>query len=243
MTVANESSIHEALVKVTADLTKHVRLAPTDLGAVAQKLNVAGWHSEQLAITGELRRVGGHLHIVYASGLSQGRRRFTVAHELGHAFLESTGKNAPRHGLEVEEMCDMFAVHLLMPEGAVRDFFHIGVSPDTVLRFADVFQVSLAAAIRRCEELELAYLFLVDSSMSVLSTTGPIRRIDVDIDEVVQEVFLGSNVARRVFLKENAVWNGQWQLNGIPLAGGKRALFALDPVPSPQPKAKTLVGQ
>jgi hypothetical protein len=241
--VANANSIYEALAEVTADLTKHLRLAPTDLGGVAQRLNVTGWHSEQLAVTGELRRVGGQFHIVYASGLSQGRRRFTVAHELGHAFLESTGKNAPRHGSEVEEMCDMFAVHLLMPEGAVREFFRIGVSPDTVVGFADVFQVSLAAAIRRCEELELAYLFLVDSSMSVLSTTGPIRRVDADIDEVVQEVLLGSSVARRVFLKENDVWNGQWQLNGIPLAGGKRALFALDPVPSSELNAKTLANR
>jgi hypothetical protein len=233
----------EAFVEVTTNLTKNVRVAPTDLEAVAQKLNVAGWHSEQLVTTGELRRVGDQFHIVYANGLSQGRRRFTVAHELGHAFLESTGKNAPRRGPDVEEMCDMFAVHLLMPERAVREFFRIGASPDTVVRFADVFQVSLAAAIRRCEELELGYLFLVDSSMSVLSTTGPIRRVDVDIDDVVQEVLLGSSVARRVFLKENAVWNGQWQLHGIPLAGGKRALFALDPVPSSERTAKTLVNQ
>src|SRR2546425_6709108 len=127
LALANENSIYEALAKVTADLTKHIRLAPTDLKGVAQKLNVAGWHSEQLATTGELRRVGGKFHIVYTSGLNQGRRRFTVAHELGHAFLESTGKNAPRHGSEVEEMCDMFAVHLLMPERAVREFFLIGV--------------------------------------------------------------------------------------------------------------------
>ena len=93
------------------------------------------------------------------------RRRFTIAHELGHYFLHFTdedkkdgafvsfrGSSSPR-----ETEANKFARDLLMPEDLVRQEYDM-CFVRTSSYLADVFQVSNKAMQIRLEELGLEYV-------------------------------------------------------------------------------------
>ena len=102
--VGGGRTVEEAAALLSAELRSGVEGPPTDLGAVAKRLKVRRICAEPLPVTGELRRDDDGLSVIYASGLDRGRRRFTIAHELGHAFFEATGANTPRRGEELERI-------------------------------------------------------------------------------------------------------------------------------------------
>jgi IrrE N-terminal-like domain len=99
--------------------------------------------------------------IVYGTGQSRGRRRFTVAHEFGHFLLHrkkypdgihsSEADVDGRTKVQVEREANEFASWLLMP----LDDFRKQVSPqdkpdfDVLGNCADRYEVSLVAAILR----------------------------------------------------------------------------------------------
>ncbi len=99
--------------------------------------------------------------IVYGTGQSPGRRRFTVAHEFGHYLLHrrkypdgihsSEADVDGRTKIEIEREANEFASWLLMP----LDDFRKQVSPqdkpdfDALGNCADRYEVSLVAAILR----------------------------------------------------------------------------------------------
>jgi hypothetical protein len=101
----------------------------------------------------------GRAIVVNGSGDS-GRRRFTIAHEIGHFVLHpercrpERGGAVNEAGRREEREADAFAAELLMPEPLVRE----AVSehgPDAG-RLAHRFQVSLAAMRTRLRVLGLA---------------------------------------------------------------------------------------
>lgn len=92
------------------------------------------------------------------------RKRFTVAHELGHSYLrqdksnyssvdyrdsESTSGDNP-----TEVFANSFAAALLMPQDEVRRLFGRGLSP---IDLAGEFDVSVEAMSWRLENLNLGY--------------------------------------------------------------------------------------
>jgi Zn-dependent peptidase ImmA (M78 family)/transcriptional regulator with XRE-family HTH domain len=90
--------------------------------------------------------------IVVAATPAGDRRRFSVAHELGHLVLHHTPEGAP-HALE--QQADAFAEAFLLPEAAMRAAL---VPPITLTTLADVkvrWGVSLQALIRRAHTLDL----------------------------------------------------------------------------------------
>jgi Zn-dependent peptidase ImmA (M78 family) len=90
--------------------------------------------------------------IVVAATAAGDRRRFSVAHELGHLVLHHTPEGAP-HALE--QQADAFAEAFLLPEGAMRAAL---VPPITLTTLADLkarWGVSLQALIRRAHTLDL----------------------------------------------------------------------------------------
>lgn len=135
---------------------------PTDLKSIAKRLNVESVVEEPLPFDGMLLREKGCLSIKLNSHSHPLRRRFTLAHELGHILLASgtdyDGK-WQRHGCkgrEAERLCDVAASELLMPEKEARDYFtNIEVSPQKVSNFASRFEVSLQAAAARIGDLKL----------------------------------------------------------------------------------------
>lgn len=108
-----------------------------------------------------------YCNLYYARDPTGGRARFTIAHELGHYFIDShrnalvSGKMAP-HGSrgdfqsrnEIERQADSFASTLLLPTGKVRArqravaFGLIGV-----LALAKEFQTSLSSTAIRYTNL------------------------------------------------------------------------------------------
>jgi hypothetical protein len=87
------------------------------------------------------------------------RRRFTLAHELGHYFLHSQqGKRsiqATRSGSgPVEWEANWFAAALLMPEEAFKEKF---TTARNIYEIAGIFGVSPAAAQVRAAQLNLAF--------------------------------------------------------------------------------------
>ena len=90
--------------------------------------------------------------IVVAETAAGDRRRFSVAHELGHLVLHQFPQGAPR---VLEQQADAFAEAFLLPEAAMREAL---VPPITLTTLADLktrWGVSLQALIRRALTLEL----------------------------------------------------------------------------------------
>lgn len=95
------------------------------------------------------------------------RKRFTLAHEIGHAIVyrsigsqRTSGDGEMRCGAQTsderdeERLCDLLAAELLMPrEQLVRTIAETGVCAETVPEIAQRFGVSLQAVSRKLTEV------------------------------------------------------------------------------------------
>lgn len=100
--------------------------------------------------------------------VQQGRRNFTIAHELGHYVLGHGIASGPDLGpvdrtLYQEREADVFAAELLMPEDFVAPHIAMPASLATVRSIVDTFRTSIVAAARRYVELTDASCALVYS--------------------------------------------------------------------------------
>lgn len=106
----------------------------------------------------------GSFMIRVSPAQTEARRRFTIAHELGHLFLhmgyltndslwkKMTTPHFFRNGRsELESQANEFAAALLMPRDMFIDEINKNVNGNTVnmAQVADTFGVSLSAAINR----------------------------------------------------------------------------------------------
>ena len=184
----NPSTIQEAVETVASKLLEDIPCPPTSLDDLKSRLNVRAFERvEGLPISGELRRDGAGFIIAYASSLSPGRRRFTIAHELSHAIFETSGPNCPRHGKELEQLCDMLAAELLLP----RKIFiqHVGSNfrPETIYQVARRFDTSVMATAMRFYTVYRASVFQVENGR-VAWGVGAIRHHrDLQFDRDVFE--------------------------------------------------------
>jgi Zn-dependent peptidase ImmA (M78 family) len=90
--------------------------------------------------------------IVVADTTAGDRRRFSVAHELGHLVLHQIPQGSPH---ELERQADAFAEAFLLPVAAMREAL---VPPITLTTLADLkarWGGSLQALIRRARTLEV----------------------------------------------------------------------------------------
>lgn len=114
------------------------------------------------------------------TGMSKRRRRFTIAHEIGHYVLPGHGISRAfcsekRIGLlgkstnEFESAANQFAGEFLLPRKAVGAIIgELGVSIDTCELVSECFQTSLTAAAVRCVELSDVSVALVESRNGVI---------------------------------------------------------------------------
>jgi Zn-dependent peptidase ImmA (M78 family) len=150
------------------NLNKVVSLWPK-LSVVEEDLDGAGY----LLPIGEL---GGTILVNRAD--KEERKRFTIAHELGHwvlglALKKATGhfsqpKSAPHAA--IERWCDQFATNLLMPESMIKAVFALRdpvLVLDSLAHAASKFKVSeLALFIRVWEVLRFQVAFVALSGTS-----------------------------------------------------------------------------
>ncbi|MCL4223131.1 MAG: ImmA/IrrE family metallo-endopeptidase [Myxococcales bacterium] len=117
---------------------------------------------DTFSATARLVRVNDRAAIrVSASIATEGARRFSIAHELGHLVLgheESLASlctlTLPGGGADLENEANAFAAELLMPEALVRRRCEVSpVDLEIARGIARDFRVSLLAAARRFVEL------------------------------------------------------------------------------------------
>jgi len=138
---------------------------PYDPFKVARALNVTVRLEHLDGVEGYTEYENGQFLAVLASQSVGTRRRFTLAHELGHVLLMSAAQRVPvtlrryrgsktpdlAHQDPVEEtLCNAFAAELLLPEDEIRQrFIKGGPEPATVFDLATIYEVSIHASAKR----------------------------------------------------------------------------------------------
>lgn len=146
---------------------------PVDPTAIAQRFGAKVFNLPQGAPGGlvddrhgELRVTDGRWQILVQKDVLNERRRFSIAHEIGHILLFDAVAEHPElvrelrkrtHLSYVEQTCNQIAARILMPTAAFVDTIERlgGLGADSVLdRLTDMFWVSPGAAVRRIVELD-----------------------------------------------------------------------------------------
>jgi hypothetical protein len=159
MTVSNDTiRIRAARLLADAGVTR----APVSLRDVVNHLNLSLVESarEPFASEAALLPLGDGHQIRLSGATGERRRRFTIAHEIGHFVLHPQRVSPERGGAtnyttgREEREADAFAAELLMPEHLVRQAaLEVGADPR---RLADHFDVSEQAMSIRLRRLGLA---------------------------------------------------------------------------------------
>lgn len=150
---------------VAEDLARHLLNTlnieshpPIDVHKVATLMGVARIISHTQIEDGRLERSHKSTLIYVRAGSGFTRRRFTVAHEIGHLLLagDEDALRAYRSRIRTteERFCDDFAAALLIPSDWVSsEFGHLPNTLATVRLLATQASVSLAAAAVRLNEI------------------------------------------------------------------------------------------
>jgi hypothetical protein len=142
--LVGEKDPHQA---VQAFLGAH-RAARESLEALAHKLGISQILQQRLPFEGGLFQLpSGELVVKLNSESSPVRKRFTLAHEVGHLILKTVPafRSTRRTDAALERTCDMIAAELLMPsEDAVTFIRSLGKpSPEKLKVIASRYEVSL----------------------------------------------------------------------------------------------------
>ena len=134
---------------------------PVSLRDVVSALNLelVGKTREPFTSEAALEPLGDGRAIVLNGPDDSGRRRFTIAHEIGHFVLYPERCRSERGGVDEagrreEREADTFAAELLMPEHLVREA--VREQGLDVARLADRFEVNRKAMQSRLRHLGLA---------------------------------------------------------------------------------------
>ena len=132
-----------------------------DLQSVAESLGLLGFSLELGADAGDAAYVEvGNLGVAVINGTTDpGRRRFSLAHELGHHLTGDAYEPSPRLGAsDTERMFNAFAAHLLMPRSSVLSIWEEFSARSPRLAAIGVavrFSVSWTAACNQLKNLGL----------------------------------------------------------------------------------------
>ncbi len=226
------ATIEEAIARLANQFLAQVSCPPTDLDDLRSKLNVELAESSDVVGSGALMKEGARYKIVYAADLSPQRRRFTIAHELGHVIVDAAGPGIPRTGKELERLCDMFASEILMPKRVFLESASSGVSIKDVFRLARSFQTSLTSTAIRYAQLRRVSVFEVDGPDVVwgrgIILKGKIRLLDEALRELIQEALNGQAGAETLHLNINSDLR-LWRVEYHPYGKSRRALILMYP--------------
>ena len=166
---------------------------PIDVISIAERsgIMVEAKPPDVQGVSGMLLRHGDDFGILYATHVSgSGFQRFSIAHELGHYFLDghcdqllATGAHVSRAGQgssdPFEQEADAFASALLMPRGLFSARLRADdLCLDLLMRLASEFDTSLIAAGIRLAELSrepVAVLTSVDGELEVCAISEAMK--------------------------------------------------------------------
>ena len=139
----------------TNELLQAASGPPTDLDKFGRALGVVEVERRELKVDGMVLPKGKGYKVILNSK-KPARRRFSLAHELGHIIVESGSlatprfRGAPPSHKQLENLCDRIAAEILMPEESFREHMEqVGLELTAVPRLALVFDTSIeSTAIR-----------------------------------------------------------------------------------------------
>ena len=213
--IAGLHDIDRAIEKIVEGLMDGSSCPPTDLQELAKRMNIADIRSDNtMIVPGELRKLRQELVVFLTPNLPTPRRRFTIAHELGHAFFENTG-NRPRPSEELEMLCDKFAAEFLMPRRVFK--LYAGQCPNLnkVRELCQMFQTSLSATLIRVSDIYNYRTFELKDNEVVWQ-----RRISREVlPQIKDEIqMLSTQIgAKRIDLYEMSrysIWHLEWEILG-----------------------------
>ena len=146
VTLANQLYLHQASI-------------PVDIVQIACRAGVQVRYDDLGSLAGYFMKLPKGSFIVCNHNHHNARRRFTLAHELGHFLLPGTrSKNVfeVKYYSSKERLCNQFAAALLMPESEVRlrlPLYLRQSKEETIREFARQFDVSVEAAKIRLTQL------------------------------------------------------------------------------------------
>ncbi len=224
-------SMEQAISIIVSRLLQGVSCPPTDLEAIMPRLNVACCEVDaDLPISGELRKDTDGLKIVLSAHLSATRRRWTIAHELGHAVFETTGPNCPRYGKELERLCEMIAREMLLPKARFLPLLEQGIDLERISNLANIFKTSLAATAIRCAELTGVSVFEMECKRLIwgygVVSKGRRTGKDDEFRAAVDRAMRGES-GHKVVVLTTTNQSSRWLMEWKCLGRGQRALFLL----------------
>lgn len=228
--LAGRDSIEQAVTEVVRRLTDNVEQVPIDLGAICTKVDIHACRADpDLLVSGELRKNGNGFEIVYAASQPTTRRRFTIAHEIGHAVFERTGAHCPRRGKELERICDMFAAELLAPKALLREHVRTPVDLSEIVRLAKLFDTSATAMALRCHETFGTFVLVAEDRELgwYRGNVGqPIRTLRKQLSAAIEGIDWGGNTDGELDLRTDSGEQWRFQMQSMP-TGETRRLFVL----------------
>lgn len=162
---------------IARGLLKFVSMrAPVDLDGLAEKIGLKIRDVPSTGFDGALVRIEGcpEGRIATRESMAGGaRKRFTIAHEIGHYLLPGHGVDisvcakekldvAREKVAQMEKEANKFASELLLPLYTVAEIVgKYGFSMDTCSFVSDIFEASLTAAASQCVEASESEVALV----------------------------------------------------------------------------------
>ena len=132
------------------ELIAQYRIADESLENIAYRLGVENIVEEPLPFEGGSFHEDGAVIVKLNSLTPKARRRFTLAHEIGHLVIDKSirGRRDCGENRLLEQACDLIAAELLMPAAAVKHFSSANQlqSPEALKALAHNFDVSLHTA-------------------------------------------------------------------------------------------------
>ncbi|MGH7298143.1 MAG: ImmA/IrrE family metallo-endopeptidase, partial [Polyangiaceae bacterium] len=164
-----------AAQRLARGLVRELTSPPVDVEALAKSIGVAEIRLERITSSGQLRDEGGTLHVVLSTGLSRTRRRFTLAHELGHAILALRSSNMVREGRDLERFCDAFAGETLLP-GHLLARLELPITASAIVNTARQFDASIQATAIRLYDKQRNFSAFAVADRKVAWSVGASRR-------------------------------------------------------------------
>jgi Zn-dependent peptidase ImmA (M78 family) len=228
--MAEVSSIEEAIPKLVATYLSGVVFPPTDLNALCSKFEVTVSESSSVIGAGALIKQKGRFIIHYAPDLTSQRRRFTIAHELGHIIVDTAGPRGPQHGKELERLCDMFATEILMPKKTFVEQASNEIGIKEIFRLARLFDTSLTStAIRYAELLRVSVFEATDTNVvwgKGVIRKGAVRQLDDSLRLVIEKSLNGNAGSEELYVNTNGNYR-HWIVEYRPYGKSNRVLVLM----------------
>ena len=229
----NPPTVPDAVRTVVGRYLDGIESPPTDLERLCPRLNIIDMRVEDIPFSGELRQERDGFVVIYSSTSNGPRRRFTIAHEMGHAIVAASGPGWPRTGRELERLCDMLATEILMPRELFLAHCERDVSLARVQELARLFQTSLSATSIRCAELLGLSIFEMDGEEVRwgygVVRKGPLVKLDHIFLASIKDSLNGEPFEDRVYFRSQQHPAGWWKLECQKLGNDGRALVLMTP--------------